>query len=318
MKLNVLLSCVLTVAMLTACAPSVDHDSDKDLSDLTPTVEATATPTPTVSPSYSDTQEETTFTYVLEGEEYTVSAIRHHSDRGYSMIYDPTIMTFGKADQYDLFIVKAYDGQPAVQIKITTETRTVEELAEYLETIGATGNGTADLDGYEAQVFRYSEGTEPDDVVKTYYVVQAGETVYQIETDYFNEAAEGYGARMGQMVATICFDDAPDATPAPDTPTCPVPTETPAAKELKIMVRDREVSDFTSVIGEVTTLQAFVDGEAAGSDAQWTSSNEAVCTVTVNEDGSCDVKIKGEGATKVTVTCGDLSASTVVRGKKSW
>ena len=33
---------------------------------------------------------------------------------------------------------------------------------------------------------------------------------------------------------------------------------------------------------------------------------------------NCDVVIKGAGVAKVTVTCGDLSAITVVRGKKSW
>lgn len=318
MKIQTLFLCILTVVLLTACSPSVEHGADK--SQPTPTVEGTpstapqdvASPSPTIPPKRDHRQEDTEFTYTSEGVEYTVSAIRHHSDRGYSMIYDPSIMTFGNNDQFDQFIVKAYDGLPAVQIRIFTESRSADAVIEYLKTIGAELSETMQLDGCEAVVLHYSEGTEYDDVVKTYYVVQAGDTVYLIENSFYQEAAEGFGGRMAQMVATIRFEDGDDTTETPAV------TEKPTPKELHIKVRDKEVTDFTSVIGEVTTLQAVVDGENAGSDVQWTSSNESVCTVTVNEDGSCDVEIEGEGAAKVTAACGDLSASTVVRGKKTW
>lgn len=234
------------------------------------------------------------------------------------MIYDPAIMTFENNNQYDQFIVKAYDGLPAVQIRITIEDRTAENLEAYLKTIGAELTETVELDGCAAKVLYYSEGNEHDDVVKTYYIVQAGETLYLIENSYYQEAAEGYGSRMAQMVNTIDFKAVSKEPDTPETTDAPVVTEKPVAKELKIMVRDKEVTDFTSVIGEITTLCAVIDGEIAADDLQWTSSNESICTVTVNDDCSCDVKIKGEGAAKVSVTCGDLSASTVVRGKKSW
>ena len=318
MKLRILLMCILAVALLTACSPSVDpgpvEDQPTPTAAVTPSTEPqnTATPVPTILPKSNDTQEDTEFIYFAEGVEYKVPGRRHHSDRGYSMTYDPAIMTFSKNDQYDIYSVKPYDGLPAVKIQITVENRSAEAVAEELKIIGSEQSESVQLDGCEAKVFQYSEGTEQDDVVKTYYVVQAGDTVYRVEICYFNEAAEGYGSRMIQMVNTIGFDNISETPPAPEV------TETPVAKELKIMVRDKEVSDFTSAVKEVTTLQAAVNGEAAEGEVQWTSSNEAVCTVTVNDDGTCDVTIKGEGAAKVTAVCGELTASTVVRGIKSW
>lgn len=300
MKMRKMLLCLLALALLTACAPSVDS-GDAAKTDPTPTVDVTPStvPDPTPTPEPTDTESDTTFKYIVEGTEMTTAARKHDSLMGYSMVYDHNMLTFEKHDDYDLYAETAETNLPALQIKISKETRTVSDVVSALKKNGAEDSGYMRIGGCEARVLYYVAGNDYDDEVKNYYVVQAGKTVYLIEIDYFFEASEGAGSRMAQMVNTITFADVP------------------AAKELKIMFRDKELKDFTSVIGDSTTLRLTTDAGAAVKDMKWTSSDESVCTVVPN-GGTCDVVIKGTGVAEVTVTCGELSATTVVRGKKSW
>jgi len=215
------------------------------------------------------------------------------------MVYDPELLTFEKHEGYDLYADLAETNLPDVQIKISRETRTVGDIVSDLKKNGADDGGYMRLDGCEARVLHYIAGNKYNDVVKSYYVVQAGRQVFLIESSYFFEASEGSGMRMAQMIGTIEFADVPEA------------------KELKILFRDKELQDFTSVIGDSTTLRVGTEAGAACRNVKWSSSDESVCTVTDN-GGTCAVEITGQGVAEVTVTCGDLSATTVVRGKKSW
>lgn len=300
MKMKKMLICLLALALLTACAPSVDG-GDTTQTAPTPGVDVTPStaPEPTPTPEPTDTESDTTFKYVIEGMEMTVPARRHDSLLGYSMVYDHNMLTFEKYEDYDLYMETAETNLPALQIKISKEKSTVSDVVSNLQKSGAEDGGYMRIDGCEARVLYYIEGNQYDDLVKTFYVVQAGKAVYLIEIDYFFEATEGAGSRLEQMVATMTFDDVP------------------AAKELKILFRNKELKDFTSVVGDVTRLRVGTDAGAACKNITWTSSDESVCTV-VPDGGNCDVVIKGAGVAKVTVTCGDLSATTVVRGKKSW
>lgn len=300
MKMRKMLLCLLVLALLTACAPSVDG-GDTTQTAPTPGVDVTPStvPDPTPTPEPTDTESDTTFKYVVEGTEMTTAARKHESLMGYSMVYDHNMLTFEKHEGYDLYMETAETNLPALQIKISKEKGTVADAVSALKKSGAEDGGYQRIGGCEARVLYYVAGNAYDDEVKTYYVVQAGKAVYLIEVAYFFEASEGAGSRLEQMVATMTFDDVP------------------AAKELKIMFRDKELKDFTSVIGDSTTLRAATEAGAAAKDIKWTSSDESVCTVVPN-GGTCDVVIKGTGVAEVTVTSGDLSATTVVRGKKSW
>lgn len=302
MKMKKMLICLLALAMLVGCAPAVDGG---DNADTTPIVspdtmpDPTEAPEPTPTPEPTDTEEDAKFTFAVEGMEQTVSARKHTSLLGYSMVYDHNMLTFEKHEGYDLYVEKEDTNLPAVQIKITKEKSTVGDLVSTLKKSGAEETGYLRLGGCEARVLYYIEGNAYDDVMKTYYVVQAGSNVFLIENSYFFEAAEGSGSRMAQMVNTIAFENVPEA------------------KELKIMFRNKEMKDFTSVVGESTTLRVGTDTGAACKDVKWTTSKESVCTLNPN-GGNCEVTIQGAGVAEVTVTCGDLSATTVVRGKKSW
>lgn len=300
MKLKKMLLCILALAVLAGCAPGIEGG---DTTQADPAATAAVTPSTepetTATPEPQDTEEDAKFTFMVEGLESAVSARKHNSLLGYSMVYDHNMLTFEKHDEYDLYAEKEETNLPPVQIKISKENRTVSDLVEALKKNGAEESGYRRLGGCEARVLYYVEGTEYDDVVIAYYVVQAGNSVFLVESSYFFEAVEGSGTRMAQMVDTIEFENVP------------------AAKELRIMFRNKEISDFTSVIGDMTTLRVGTEAGASCEDIQWTTSKESVCTL-IPDGGTCEVIITGTGVAEVTVTCGDLSATTVVRGKKSW
>ena len=300
MKMKKMLICLLVLAMLVGCAPSVDGgDTTQTEPTVTPVVTPDTAPEPTPTPEPTDTEEDAKFTFVVEGMEQTVSARKHTSLMGYSMVYDHGMLTFEKHDGYDLYVETAETNLPAVQIKISKEKRTVGDVVSALVKSGADESGYMRLGGCEARVLHYIAGNSFDSEMKTYYVVQAGSSVYLIENSYFYEAAEGSGSRLAQMVNTITFENVPEA------------------KELKILFRNKEIKDFTSVIGDVTTLRVGTEAGASCADIKWSTSKESVCTLIPN-GGTCDVVIKGAGVAEVTVTCGDLTATTVVRGKTSW
>ena len=301
MKRKSLLLTVMMLLMLTACAPAADDAGEEQ---PTPTLEVTTstpTPTPEVTPEPepTDTEGDATFTFFVEGMEQTVSAKKHNSTMGYSMVYDPSVLRFEKAENSDSYIGADSTNLPIVKITISKSDMSFDQTVAAWKKTGAEAVDYMKLDGCETGVLHYAESLAYDAKVITCYVVQAGADVFVIETHYFTEAAEGAGTRMAQMVHTIAFADVPEA------------------KELKIMFRDKEMKDFSSVIGDVTTLRVGAETGAAVRDVKWTSSDEKVCTVTDN-DGTCDVEIVGEGVATVTASCGDLTASTVVRGKKSW
>lgn len=299
MKSKSMIVSLVLLMLLTACAPAADDT--EDVQQPTPTVEVTPSvePQATPTPEPTDTETDTSLTFLVEGTEYTVSAKKHNSTLGYSMVYDPSMLTFEKGENNDCYKEPEATNLPVVKLTISKSDLSFEQTVAAWKKTGAEAVGYTKLDGCETRVLHDAESTAYDAKVITCYVVQVGADVFVIETHYFTEAAEGAGSRMAQMVNTITFADVPEA------------------EELKIMFRDKEMKDFSSVIGDVTSLRVGTDGGSAARDVKWTSSDETVCTV-FDYGGDCDVEIVGEGVATVTATCGDLTASTVVRGKKSW
>lgn len=300
MKLRRILACLLALLLLTACAPVVENDTELQVEPSATVTPDAPTPTPEVTPEPADYEESVSYPFVVEGVEETIECRKHISTMGYSMVYDHNLLQFEKGEQSDVYKVKnPVESLPPVQIVITKSNSSVEQVVETWEKSGAKAVGYLKLDGCETRVLHYAESQAPDGKIIAIYVVQVGSDVYTIEDHYFMEAAEGWGVRTMEMIYTIAFADAPEA------------------KELKVMFRNKEMKDFSSVIGDVTELRAGADFGAACRDVVWTSSDESVCKV-VYYEGLCFVEITGEGVATVTATCGDLSASTVVRGKKSW
>ena len=224
---------------------------------------------------------------------------RYTSSLGYSMVYDPDWVRPEQHEGYDHYTAVTEVYVPELYLRVTKADGNVEQVIADLEAQGAEKVGSAMFGGFSCVQLSEMSGYSPADVVVNYYVTQAGSTVYVLETSYFWEAAEGFGMRMWYMLDSIRFADAPAAT------------------ELKLMFRDKEIKDFTSAIGEVTYVTLLPNTGAYLEPAEWSTDNENVCDL-YTDDGGCYIEIKAEGLAKVTAKCGDLEKTVIVRAIKSW
>ncbi|MBQ3257290.1 MAG: hypothetical protein IJA67_07745 [Oscillospiraceae bacterium] len=299
--------CIILVSLLL-CLTACGGDTASEQPTPTPTVEVTVTPdcaeptptpTPTPVPTPTWSEEPETMTIMLEGMEETMYGYRYTSALGYSMVYDPDWVRPEQREGYDHYTAVTEIDVPELYLRVTKAEGSVEQVIADLEAQGAEKVGNAMFGGFPCVQLSKMSGYGPADVVVNYYVMQAGNTVFVPETSYFWEAAEGFGTRMWYMLDSIRFADAPAAT------------------ELKLMFRDKEIKDFTSAIGDVTYVTLLPNAGAYLEAAEWTTDNEDVCEL-YTDDSGCYIEIKAEGNAKVTAKCGDLEKSVFVRAINSW
>ena len=300
----VVLAVLLICLLLTAC----DRDTVSEQPTPTPTVEVTVTPdcaeptptpTPTPVPTPTWSEEPETMTIMLEGMEETMYGYRYTSALGYSMVYDPDWVRPEQREGYDHYTAVTEIHIPELYMQVTKTDKTAAQLIADLKAQGAEENAVWLIGGYRSVGLSEMSGLGPADVVVNYYVTQVGDTVYLLETSYFWEAAEGFGARMWQMLNTIQFVDGTEAA------------------ELKLLFRDKEIKDFTSAVGESTYVTVCAEAGAYLESPVWTTDNEDVCELYTDDIG-CYIEIKSEGFAKVTAKCGDLEKSVFVRAIKEW
>ena len=80
MKLRRVLSCLLALLLLTACAPAVENDTELQVEPSATVTPDAPTPTPEVTPEPTDYEESTTLTFVVEGVEDSLFAA--HAESG--------------------------------------------------------------------------------------------------------------------------------------------------------------------------------------------------------------------------------------------
>lgn len=298
--------CVMLVGLLLLLA-GCGGDAASEQPTPTPAMEtvtpdcAEPTPTPTATPAPTPTwsQEPAELTMMLEGEEYTVTGYRYTSHLGYSMIYDPDWVHPEQYEGHDRYTAVTEIHIPELYMQVTKTDKTAEQVIGDLKAQGAEENAVWLIGGYRSVGLSKMSGLSPSDVVVNYYVTQAGNTVYLLETSYFWEAAEGFGQRMLSMLNTIAFVDATEAT------------------ELKLLFRDKEIKDFTSAVGESTYVTVCAEDGAYLETPVWTTDNEDICELYTDDIG-CYIEIKAEGFAKVTAKCGDLEQTVIVRAIKNW
>lgn len=118
--------------------------------------------------------------------------------------------------------------------------------------------------------------------------------------------------------------DIPDRTPPTDempttpqpaaTPTLPpepTPSPTPAVSSIAVTFLNNPLTagEFSCYIGDVTDLDATVYPLEIGAVAEWTSTDESICTV----DADGKVTAVGSGVAKVVASCGAISVEIIVR-----
>ncbi len=153
----------------------------------------------------------TPVTIEIEGMKETINVLWHTGD-GYGIMYDADRFEYSDKDGTDTFVAENPDPAiyPYVYVSISRLDNKnvndyVKELTDTLSKNSLKSETTADVSigNYKGTQITAKAGTEWNSVIRNYYIMEEGSFLYSIETQYFMEAAEGYGARIHAMLNTF-------------------------------------------------------------------------------------------------------------------
>jgi hypothetical protein len=183
-------------------------------------------------------EKEFTGTIKLEGMEETVNYKYFESSLGYRMAYDKDRFTVSSKYDVDSFIAENPDPEiyPYVYIKISRLPISASYLigtisgefstekpkdSDWTEVYDENNNvigysspkkyeiaqqDTVKLGDYEVEHYKVQEGTDWNSAIRNFYFIKKDQNIYRIETQYFLEAEEGYGARISAMLDTFSLE----------------------------------------------------------------------------------------------------------------
>ncbi len=195
---------------VTQPLPLTDERNDKTAPTLTPAANDTASVLITKAPAFSE------LTFELEGNKEVVSVRDYISSLGYQIKMDEERFTYDAMSGYDIFTASNPDPTvyPDIYIKISnidkiTQSNYIEDLNQQLLSENPqlkVLSGTK-LGDYDALTFQSNFGTEYNSAIKKVYVIESENGYFTIETQYFLEAEEGYGARIRTLLDTLVMNE---------------------------------------------------------------------------------------------------------------
>jgi hypothetical protein len=153
----------------------------------------------------------TPVTIEIEGMKETMYGLWHDGD-GYDIMYDVDRFEYSDKDGVDTFIAENPDPAiyPYVYVSINhLENRRAsdhaKELLEMLSKNSLISETTKDVSigNYKGTLITAKAGSQWNSIVRNYYIITDNTSIYTIETQYFLEATEGYGARIQAMLDTF-------------------------------------------------------------------------------------------------------------------
>lgn len=146
----------------------------------------------------------------LEGMEETINAKTYFSSLGYEMAYDSDRFTISSENETDSYIAANPDPElyPYVYVTISKVTDTKDNIPSLsngnLVGISAITRLNDTIIGeYDAQHYKAITGSDWNSIIRNYYIITTDIDSYVIETQYFLEAEEGFGARISAMLHTF-------------------------------------------------------------------------------------------------------------------
>lgn len=149
----------------------------------------------------------------LEGMNEIINTKLIRSSLGYSIQYDIDRLSHMFENNVDSFIAPNPnpDLYPYVYLNIKRiENVTIKDYSDqWLKTITSEKKykfeeiTNTSINGYNTLHYNLVTGKEWNSTVRNYYMVEGNQSVYFIETQYFLEAEEGYGARLTAMLKTF-------------------------------------------------------------------------------------------------------------------
>jgi hypothetical protein len=155
-------------------------------------------------------------TIEIEGNKEVVSVRNYISNLGYQIMMDEERFALTTTEASDLYSATNPNTSvyPDIYIRITktekaNQVNYVEDLKQQLLQENPQMKELSDtkINTYDALVFKSNFGTEYNSAIKTVAVIEASTSYYTIETEYFLEAAEGYGARMKALLNTFTINE---------------------------------------------------------------------------------------------------------------
>jgi hypothetical protein len=151
-------------------------------------------------------------TIELEGNKETVRMLLNESALGYQMSYDIDRFTVTSEDGFDYYRTENSDSTkyPDIYIKIgridkASDTDYISQKREALLLENPDYNESTDvkLGDYNTTQFSLTTGKGWNSIIKNIYLLETDTSYYSIETQCFQEALEGYGARMEAILDTF-------------------------------------------------------------------------------------------------------------------
>ncbi|MBH1941433.1 hypothetical protein I5677_11070 [Mobilitalea sibirica] len=161
------------------------------------------------------------YTIILEGMEEEFSGRIYKSRLGYQMVYDiERFNQIGHTEDADIYMTENLNPELYPFVYLIVRTVSDEEINnDLLYFNGVTTEPNTDgripveesekevdnvmIGDYEAEHYILRTGNEWNSPVRNLYVIKTESNTFAIETQYFVEAEEGYGARMKAMLDTF-------------------------------------------------------------------------------------------------------------------
>lgn len=163
----------------------------------------------------SDYETDETMTVLIEGVKEKVRGKRFKSNLGYEIVYDSEKFKRETQEKTDSFLAENSD--PTIypynyinisRLEDTTAKKYSKELynrllKDGLKKVSITDNTEIGQDSLKSAMVSVQTGDKWDSVIRNYYVIERAGKVFLIETQFYLDAQEGYGARIKAMLDTF-------------------------------------------------------------------------------------------------------------------
>lgn len=209
MKRVIYMALTLASALsLGGCSSAITSKDLTMIEDAETTMETTK--------SMTTAAELSNLTIEIEGNKEVVPVRKYNSSLGYQIQMDDERFTYEAQEGSDIYTAVNPDASvyPDVYIKIT-KTNKIDQI-DYLRNLKdlllKENSQTKEISDqkigtYDVEGFHLSFGNEYNSAIKKVAVIETIATYYTIETQYFLEAAEGYGARIKALLDTFTIND---------------------------------------------------------------------------------------------------------------
>jgi hypothetical protein len=161
-----------------------------------------------------DTEEPARLSIEIEGTTEEITASLYHSPIGYKMIYDNERFKLSSEEGFDSYLTENSDPEkyPNIYIRISSSNSPnpiIKELDKEQKSINTFNEDVAvyvedvTIGTYTGKHYKLKTGDEWDSIIRNFYIIEDNDVLYIIETQYFLEAAEGYGARIAAILNTF-------------------------------------------------------------------------------------------------------------------